>query len=75
MIPRLLALYKRILRDWPHLLAIWASGEIVWKFHTLPTPDYQGFVIAIGGITAVLTGKHYFDTKTDNLEKQNAGNS
>ena len=67
----LLKLYKRVLLDWPHLLAVWASAEIVWKFHTIAVPDYQGFVIAVGGITAVMTGKHYFDTKS---EAQNVSN-
>ena len=66
---RLLFLYKRILRDWPHLLAIWSSVEIVLKFHKIVPPDYQGFVIAVGGIIGILTGKHYWDTKSDKVEK------
>ena len=65
-----LKLYKRILRDWPHLLTMWASVEIVLKFADQPTPDFQGFVVAICGITAAMTGKHYWDTKSDNNERK-----
>jgi len=66
----LLKLYKRILRDWPHIVTMWASAEIVIKFHQVAIPDYQGFVIAIAGIVGVLTGKHYWDTKADKIEQQ-----
>jgi len=61
-------LYKRILRDWPHLLAVWASIEIVLKFRAIVPPDYQGFIIAIGGMIGILTGKHYWDTKSDKIQ-------
>ena len=66
----LLNLYKRILRDWPHLVTMWASAEIVLKFKSVAVPDYYGFVAAIGGIVGVLTGKHYWDTKSDKISPE-----
>ena len=71
----LLKLYKRILRDWPHLLAVWASIEIVLKFKQVPVPDYTGFVTGIAGVIAVISGKHYWDTKSDKLGERDATGS
>jgi len=49
---------------------MWASAEIVLKFKSVAVPDYYGFVAAIGGIVGVLTGKHYWDTKSDKISPE-----
>lgn len=66
----LLKLYYRLLRDWPHLFAVWASVELINKFHGTPVVDYTtftGFTSSVGIMIGVLTGKHYVDTKADKL--------
>jgi hypothetical protein len=64
----LLKLYARIKRDWPHILASWGGVEMVMKFHYSQTADYQGLTFGLVGIVGILTGKHYWDTKSDKIK-------